>query len=293
MALLDAVLDLIQKEYHKKEPIWQKQSFLTQTDLDFLETECAAPSDFDPKGWRKEMLERFKKGTAPFEVRECEYGRIIAILDHNKQDIPWGLWARILRLYHTATPARIFLLATPYLRQFPKKSRMIRTSNINGGYPHITPTDINGGYTYHCNKETIMIYRAEDATRVLIHELQHATCLDHMEYGVDQVEAETEAWAELIYVALLSQGKRERFHELVQKQAEWMLVQNQVVKRHMREPKQFPWRYTIGKQEVWQRWGILPEHVPSIAGEATRSLRLTFPPSPSIKQLFGVHSTLL
>ena len=37
------------------------------------------------------------------------------------------------------------------------------------------------------------IYKAEDATRVLIHELMHSSCADNHENGIDIVEAETEA----------------------------------------------------------------------------------------------------
>jgi hypothetical protein len=297
MALLAAVLDVVQKEYKKKEPFWKKQMYVTKSDLDFLETECIAKSEFDPFGWRRVMLDRFKKGTAPMDIRTCEYGSVLAILDHDNQTIPWGLWGRILRIYQekNAKPARIFFLATPYLREFPKGSR------------NITPDCINGGYTYHCNKETIMIYRAEDATRVLIHELQHATCLDHMDHGVDHVEAETEAWAELLYVAMLSQGKQDTFYGLVKKQGEWMTIQNEVVKRHLDKPTQFPWRYTIGKEEVWKRWGIVDRLSENTAAQyslrrnvhpggkpsATHSLRLTAPPSDTIQKQFGTHSTIL
>jgi hypothetical protein len=233
--------------------------------------------------------------------------------------IPWGLWGRILRLYVEAgtapTPpssrkyieagdahashspskkAKIFFLASPHLRTIPKNPRT-----------PIGPPNINGGYTYHCNMETIVIYRAEDATRVLIHELQHASCLDHVENGTDLVEAETEAWAELLYAGLLSQGKKALFHELVQKQADWMSTQNAEVKKHIKG-RQFPWRYTVGKEEVWERWGIrsvrsveeakLPPNPLQQAHSVNptiHSLRLTPPPSRQIAQAFGTDSNIL
>lgn len=299
MALLGAVLDMIRHEYTKSEPVW-KATPLLPTDLAFLENECSASSEFDPFGWRKEMFHKYKKGKAVIDVRQCEYGCVIAIMDHNTHgithSIPWGLWGRILRLYGQGKRAKIFFLVNPYLRTFPKETRSIDSSTVM--YGAIGPSNINGGYTYPCNKETIVIYRAEDATRVLIHELQHASCLDHMENGTDLVEAETEAWAELLYAGLLSQGKKVLFHELVKKQVDWMISQNVAVKRHMRHDRQFPWRYTVGKEDVWRRWGLIKDDVRAAHTTHTththqHSLRLTPPPSEALKRVFGVDSNVL
>jgi len=287
MALLDAVFDVVRYEYAKLEPVW-KTSRILPTDLEFLEKECSAPSEFDPFGWRKQMFDMYMDGKAMVEVRECAYGRVVALglqsaQDGISQSIPWGLWGRILRLYCQGKKAKIFFLASPYLRTIPAGSKPLG------------PENINGGYTYHCNMETIVIYRAEDATRVLLHELQHASCLDHMEHGVDIVEAETEAWAELLYTGLLSQGEKHLFHELVKKQADWMKAQNAAVKRHIHHERQFPWRYTVGKEEVWERWGLLEGQVRAShpSPKPMHSLRLTPPPSAALKRAFGVDSNIL
>lgn len=304
MALLDAVLDMVRHEYEKLEPMW-KTSRITTSDLAFLERECNNGSEFDPFGWRKQMFDMYINGNAIGDARECAYGRVVAIgSESDIYNIPWGLWGRILRLYIGATlrnshhkKARIFFLASPYLRTIPAGSKPLG------------PENINGGYTYSCNMETIVIYRAEDATRVLLHELQHGSCLDHHEHDTDLVEAETEAWAELLYAGLLSQGKRQLFHELVKKQADWIQAQNQVVKRHLHHERQFPWRYTVGKEEVWRRWGLLEgqgrvSHALSCASHFSRgcggihaptmySLRLTPPPSAELQRDFGVHSNIL
>lgn len=289
MALLDAVFDVVRYEYEKLEPVW-KTSRMVTTDHEFLEKECSTPSEFDPFGWRKQMYDMYLNGNAVVDVRECAYGRVVALGLRSVEDvlagIPWGLWGRILRLYRVAAhpKAKIFFLASPYLRTIP-----------SGSTP-LGPENINGGYTYHCNMETIVIYRAEDATRVLLHELQHASCLDHMEHGVDIVEAETEAWAELLYAGLLSQGEKPLFHELVKKQADWMQAQNAVVKRHIHHERQFPWRYTVGKEEVWERWGLLERHSRATRASHTshmHSLRLTPPPSAALKRDFGVDSNIL
>ena len=282
MALLNAVLDLMRHEFKKKEPSWTTIPFVSQTDLAYLEEECSQPSDFDRLGLRKTMFQRFKAGTARYEVRRCEYGQVMAIYDDKEQHVPWGLWGRILRSYHErgSKQARVFLLAHPALREFPK----IKAKPI-------APENINGGYTYHCNKQTIMMYRAEDATRVLIHELQHASCLDHTDNGVDQTEAETEAWAELLYAGFLSKGNAPMFHQLIKRQSDWMQTHNAVVQKHLKKPMDFPWRYTIGKEAVWKRWGILQPA--SIVKEAQHSLRLTPPPTAELKEVFGVSSRIL
>jgi len=278
-ALVDAVLQLIQREYAKEEPRWKKIALPT-ADLSFLKKECAISSDFDVKNVRNELLQKMLQGRSKEITMQCKYGQVCAIFDHVQQqsELPWGLWGRILRLYsertlHTLKPFKIFFLANTHLRQFPKRHETIQ------------PIHINGGYTYPCNHETIIIYRAEDATRVLLHELQHSCCLDHQSEGVDCVEAETEAWAELLYVGLLSKGNPRQFKTLLQIQSDWIRCQNDNVRKHMRTVKQFPWRYTVGKEEVWKRWGIM---CPLYAHNTCASLRLTFPPGPMVKKQFGV-----
>jgi hypothetical protein len=294
--LLDRIIGLVQQEFTKKEPIWTSHSFITKKDIKYMDSECKKDSEFDPMNARKTLLHKFHTGKAPFEVKTCEYGKVIAIFDHEdqKKDIPWGLWGRILRLYteqSASVPFTIFFLASTHLRLFPK--RWFHTPNQSIG-DSIQPQHINGGYTYHCNRETIMIYRAEDATRVLLHELMHSCCLDKMEKGIDQVEAETEAWAELLYVGFLSQGKSMVFHTLLQRQSDWMQTQDQAVRAHIRKPRDFPWRYTIGKEEVWKRWSILLP-ISKLIQDSQISLRLTAPPHPTIKKQFNVRkeSTIL
>jgi hypothetical protein len=201
--------------------------------------------------------------------------------------MPWNLWFRILRLFSEPwqKPFKIYFLANQNLREFPLGNRPIK------------PDNINGGYTYKCDPETIIIYRAEDATRVLIHELQHACCLDNHENHLDTVEAETEAWAEIMYIAVLSQGKKYMFNDFLQRQSEWMIKQNKKVRNHMKNPEstEFPWRYTLGKQCVWERWGVLRTDEMRPVINVGNSLRLTYPPSTKLKEIFRVtsNSTIL
>lgn len=292
-------MDRVQREFSEPEVIWEN-SEVNQKDLNFLRDECNKDSEFDPINKRKKMFDGMMNGNLYMMVSKCEYGQVMAIFETMEQmaELPWGLWGRILRLFSEPfrKPFKVFFLANKSLRQFPR------------GDEPISPENINGGYTYRCDPETIVIYRAEDATRVLIHELQHSCCLDNPENGIDLVEAETEAWAELFYVAILSQGKKYMFKDMLQRQSEWMIKQNRKVRRHMRNPDspilvekgqpdgmEFPWRYTIGKEEVWERWGILRRDEMKPVINVGNSLRLTYPPTTILKERFKVlnESTIL
>ena len=170
---------------------------------------------------------------------------------------------------HAAKVPHVYFLAHPLLRTFPRRGP-------------IGPQHINGGYTYPSRLDVILIYRAEDATRVLIHELQHAYGLDDHRMNLDKVEAETEAWAELLYHAILSKGNKKAFSHHLREQARWMHAQNQRVAAHLKTPTQFPYRYTLAKEDVWKRWGLT-----SPSNQTCSSLRLTVPPSAAMKKAYG------
>jgi hypothetical protein len=279
--LVDTLLERVQKEFSLPEPEWVTES-ISDSDMEFLEEECTKESEFDPFNKRKKMYEDMLDGYNISLKSKCDYGELIVILEDESQlsDLPLGLWGRIFRMFQEKDkkPFRVFFLANKSLRRFPDS---IYT---------ISPENINGGYTYRCNKETICIYRAEDATRVLIHELQHSCCLDNIEKSLDEIEAETEAWAELFYVAILSQGKKYIFKDMIQRQSEWMKKQNIIVRHHMGNPnsREFPWRYTIGKEEIWRRWNIFRDDEVRPIIKVGKSLRLTYPPSKGLKEKFEV-----
>jgi hypothetical protein len=280
--LLNSLCEIVRKDFELDEPNWEVAK-ITADDMTFLNKECNNVSEFDETNKRKTMYENMIKGAANISKVKCEFGELITVFEDLEQiaDLPWGLWGRILRMFSEKAkkPFRVFLLADKSLRRFP-----------DGDKP-ITPENINGGYTYRCNRETILIYRAEDATRVLIHELQHSCCLDNIANSVDDIEAETEAWAELFYVAIITQGKKYMFKDFIQRQSEWIRKQNKKVRKHMKEPYEFPWRYTIGKEEVWRRWGILREDDCKPTIEVGDSLRLTYPPNNILKERFKVNVT--
>lgn len=118
---------------------------------------------------------------------------------------------------------------------------------------HVGPLNVNGGYCRACQPGTIVIYRTEDALRVLIHELQHAGCLDDHSASVPLIEARTEAWAELIYAMVGAIVHRLRPEEAWAIQSRWSVAQNKRLRDEFGVvgPADYAWRYTVGKEEVW------------------------------------------
>lgn len=280
--LLKQIEDGVKDEFKNPDVIWSP-GYITLDEKEFLEEECKKESAFDEYHVREIFYERYKKGLYPCIVRECEYGKVIAFLDSAAQDkeIPWALWGRILRIFQNghSTQHKIFFFANRMPRKLPSKGEKI------------TPKNINGGYTYSCTTKGIFIYRAEDATRVLIHELFHASCTDNFNESIDIVESKTEAWAELMYCGLLSRGKRYIFKDLIQRQSQYMSKQNKEVAKYIDvSTREFPWRYTIGKEEVWKKWGIFDERIQPPDNYVKKSLRLTIHPPVSFKILMGVSA---
>lgn len=303
--LIKNLLETITEEFSKPGPEWEIAE-VTDKDIEFLKDECNKYSEFDPLNKRVSLLNDLLNQKAVCISAKCKFGQVVAVLENVSQseEIPWSLWARIFRLYsdqNAEQPFKVYFLANTNLREFPPR------------YEAIGPQNINGGYTYRCTRNTIVIYRAEDATRVLLHELFHSCCCDNPQNDIDTIEAETEAWAELVYVALMSHGRKYTFNDLLKRQSEWMVKQNEIVRQHMRHPsspsagrglnaehrsdnsREFPWRYTIGKEEVWRDWGVLKKDRISPPIRVKNSLRLTYPPNNILKERFSVvkRSTIL
>jgi hypothetical protein len=278
-ALLKAILPIAQT--YRPQP-WHNDT-LSRTDAAILARECTTESDFDELRSRQQYYHKFKAGGLRPIIKSTHGGKVIALFERPEQaeEIPWGLWSCIFQAFAKpdGRPYTVFLCPHPAPRTFPR----------HRGEP-TRPLHINGGYTYPCDSTCVFLYRAEDATRVLIHELFHAACTDQKGVGLEQMEAETEAWAELFWCAFLSGGDLKRFKSLVRRQSAWMRGQVEGLARggHMVRDgtaTPFPWRYTVGKMAVWDRWGVLDK---AVAPTPTRSLRLTAPPAPLLYHKFEV-----
>lgn len=275
--LVEAIALMIRQEYAMPLPK-VRPGAITTAEFAEIRKEFTASSPFDSANLRGQMYRRaFQEGSAPYKVYQSSHGKIIAVLDSEEQEaeIPWEMWWRLLRMFYRDKPYTIIFLAHKSLRQAPA--------------PHhpIKPIHINGGYTYPCRASFVCIYRAEDATRVLIHELFHASCSDNKDDELDKMEAKTEAWAELVYAVVLAHGSVADSIINIQRQSDWMHIKNSAIRtQHMRhngeDMHEFPWRYTIGKEDVWRAWGIYSPTTRRYSWNG--SLRLTPLPSAIQKQ---------
>jgi len=253
--------------------------------LAILERECTQPSEFDEILSKQQLYRAYQQGKIqPYVVEHSVTKDVVIALFpsiDSVQDVPWALWSQIVQLFRRANgqPHTIFLLAHPAIRQFPQYGKPI------------TPYHINGGYTYPCNADCVFIFRAEDATRVLIHELFHSNCCDNTQLNLEEREAETEAWAELFWCGLLSRGNLKTFKSLVAEQGSLIRSQNRRLQEghHMKKEYQgFPWRYTVGKELLWAKWDLLQGTTDRM--NIGNSMRLTVHPTDTMKKLFGVTS---
>lgn len=236
-------------------------------------------SEFDPLKIRQQMYRGWLEGSKTITCLLNRFAKIIILGNKEfklNEDYLY-LWSWILSTFcplEMYGRIRIFFVADESLRRFPLE-----------GEGDIGPQNINGGYTYPCRKNLdIFIYRIEDATRVLIHELLHAFCTDRHETGVDLIEAKTEAWAELIWCCFMAEGNIDKSLKNFESQIGWVVLQNERVIDFIGEngvvTRKFPWRYTIAKENIFRVWmgkKQLLGYKKKIGGPLGESLRLTNP----------------
>ena len=216
-------------------------------DTDLLKKEAMEGSSIDDINMRGEMIEKWKRKEVSLRVKELpERTRIVFLgTDDQWSKIPWAFWARIFQAMGYPV-GRVLFYAHPSLREYPEKGGQIGSKHINAGYSYI------------CQQNIVVIYRFEEATRVLLHELLHTACFDK-EKHVTALEANTEAWTEVLLCALLSRGKENVFNALWLKQCKWIHQQSLYLQSHWNvlSEKDYAWRYTIGKHQVLKSLGYM------------------------------------
>lgn len=222
------------------------------------------PSVFDPLLLRATLWKDVEEGRATIKAKGCALARVIWIQPKGKKVEPdWSTWGRIFQWYGSPSGAsqwRIFW--------FP--SEVKRTAPAQG---QVGPAHVNGGYTIPCTPTAIIIYRKEEATRVLLHELSHAACLDNQSESLIMREARTETWAEIFLIAIKSRGSLQKAKQLFLIQTQWISDQNAMLRTQygVQGPNDYSWRYTLGREIILNQLGI---YLP--APKATsRSLRFT------------------
>ena len=242
--LINPFLDLASSVWARSEEQWIDDAPRDE-DIDMLKKEAEGDSSIDTVNFRKEVLKMWSsREGVELKVRELPERTRVVFLGTAEQwsKIPWTLWARLFQAIGNPV-GRILFYAHPSKRFFPEPGSTIGPDNINGGYTNI------------CSQERIVIYRYEEATRVLLHELLHTACLD-TEKQVEDLEAHTEAWAELFLCAILSKGNPNRFRSLWKQQCVWIKAQVQELEKW---DTSYAWRYTIGKSFVLKKLGFLED----------------------------------
>jgi hypothetical protein len=223
-----------------------------------------AKNQFDTFDLRAEQWNLVDRNEAEIVCAVCSLGKILWIQPFGKEIQPrLRIWGRILQWYRIPF-CRIFWFPSLKQRRMPSKGEA-----LNPGY-------INGGYTMPCDTKQIVIYRKEDAERVLFHELSHSSCLDDMNEPIELREARTEFWAEMWMAAFFSKGSLAQAKRLWKHQAQWIVNQNATLRMiyHVNGPQHYFWRYTIGREFIANQLRI-PLPNPSLT--RSRSLRLGAP----------------
>lgn len=261
--VLEEIVINIKKQYQQLREVTWHTAQPTEEDLQILKREAFDQNQFDKVNFKKQMWEALQKGDAELLCKVCTYGKVLVIKMRNTDlRISWSLWGRILQGFNVIPVARICWYAHPQARELP-------AVGIDVGAEHV-----NGGYTVPCRTDAVVIYRLEEATRVLIHELLHAMCTDAPDLPIELMEAKTETYAELFLVGYCSHGSMRLAEKLWMKQRDWIHKLNTTLSldHGVKSLEDYSARYTIARRAELQRLGI---SLPVGGSKRTRSSRFT------------------
>jgi hypothetical protein len=260
----DMLLQSIQLEYKQSPPKYHLE-IPSEKEIHDIYSFATQQDEFDVLGLKNEMGQHIYSDKIKILKCTSEYGTIRLVQYKYTEFIPpWKLWWRIIRIFNVNADVLIF--AHPKKRIAPPKGH------------DITQAHVNGGMTDRCNPKSIVIYRLEEVTRVLIHELFHASCSDPYTKDTPHIEADTEAWAEIILCAITAKGDAQVWAKYMKQQITWTLRQAATLRDtySVQTPSHYAWRYIIGKIDVWKMLGLHIQTIP-LPGQyiQTKSLRFT------------------
>jgi hypothetical protein len=257
--ILDTLVECIQRK-----PFPWVDDQPTGEDLDHIFKQTS--DEFDVLKLKDTMLQDLRTGKASLVTKSGPYAKVLAVV-YPDTVIPWDTFGAIFSAFGSPSgsaqyPWRIVWFAHPTKRSI--------SSNEEPG-----PEHVNGGYTYPCNNDTIVIYREEEVCRVLVHELLHASCTDDKSLDIVDQEAATETWAELFLVAIRAKGSKTRAAALWSEQAQWIANQENLLRtRHnVNSRDSYAWRYTVARRHVLEDMGI---ELPAPSGSTGKSMRFTY-----------------
>lgn len=244
----NVVLETLCFEVKKIKPKKWVNDVLTEHDISVLRSEATKYSPFDPLELKKKMFESYEKGVAKIIVKRCDCAKIVILQDNELQTFPWSTWSTIFQWFgkQNSTPWCVYLYASPVNRTLPESGS-------------IGAAELNGGYTYPCKSDCVVIYRYEESTRVLVHELLHAACTDDHSKPVELKEAATEAWAELFLITVLAKGDLAKATELWRIQDRYIQDLNYTVStfHNVHSMNDYAARYTTLRTDVFKQFSII------------------------------------
>jgi hypothetical protein len=254
----------VREEYAKPPPA-HKEVQVLQGDLLYIFKTATEDDPFDTAGLKKDSASAIGSGRAVVLKSICSLGEILVVSFKESPLIPqWNTWWRAVRLLSAKKPVRILIFGHPQDRIAPPP-------------PHrIGPAHVNGGMAMRCDPQTIVLYRKEEVTRVLLHELLHASCSDPYHKETPQIEADTEAWAEMLLCAMAAKGQQQGWVRHMREQIDWAVKQASSLQTAYKvySPKDYAWRYLIGRLDVWRALGLQVPW-PTQQKKILRSLRFT------------------
>ena len=256
--LYKLLLETMQAEKALPAPLWRPAT-MTPADLQLIRKE-STNGEFDTLNLRQQMNTHVITGKGNIYAHETDFARIITLTDMHYDPTPLQEWGRLIRLFGPAINVNSKAPKTHILWFASRRDRFWPEH----GKP-LGPEHINGGYCVPCDPNTIVIYRFEDATRVLIHELLHGFCTDapvSPANPIERLEAATEAWAEIVLAAARETGvgSPNPIRGALAAQLQWVALQNLRLHRDhsVKGPRDYAWRYTIGKEAALISMGFIP-----------------------------------
>lgn len=242
-------------------PTW-REGAVSAADMDMLRREAAAPSQFDPLRLKRGVWDAYRRGEMRLVCMECPVLRVVALLPRGVS-VPCEDWGRLAQ-WCKGPRNTVYWFGATAQRRFPEHGAPLGAGHVNGGY------------TQGCSTQGIVVYRLEEATRVFIHEMLHALCLDPPSPSIPYRESVIETWAELFLVAYRSRGSAVAAERLWRLQAQWIADQNRrAASQHgVAGPAQYGWRYLNGRAAVYEALGC---SLPAASARRITQTRFTHP----------------
>jgi len=257
---VEPFLHRIRDEYKQPSPIHMLKE-PTRESYTYVYSIAEESDPFDTLGLKKECGQALRRKQATLLRSVSPLGEILLVsLEKSPMKPQWNLWWRCVRLLcPKGKPARILFFGHPKERKVPLEEPYT-----------IQKEHLNGGATMPCSPSDIVVYRKEEATRVLLHELFHASCSDPYHKDTPQIEADTEAWAEMVLCGMAAKGEIQPWIRHMRQQLTWASKQAASVQTYhnVQSHNDYAWRYLVGRLAVWRRLGIqvpsFPHHVAHI-----------------------------